>query len=831
MDKELRILILEDVPADAELEEHELRKAGLVFTSKIVATREAFLKALEEFSPDLILSDYDLPSFDGLAALRIAKEKCPDVPFILVTGKLGEEFAIEKLKEGATDYVLKDNLKRLGPSVKRALEEAKMIAERKHLKDMMNLRFDLMEYAGTHSLEELLQKTLDEIGALTDSPIGFYHFVEPDQKTLSLQAWSTRTVKEFCTAKGKGMHYGIDQAGVWVDCVHERRPVIHNDYLSLPHRKGLPEGHAAVIRELVVPIIREDNIVAILGIGNKPSDYTEKDVELVSFLADVAWEITKRKRATEALATQARIVTIFVTVPDDEMFNEVLKVILDVMHSPFGVFGYIDEDGASVIPTMTRQVWDKCQILGKTIRFPRETWGDSTWARALREKRIIYSNEPSVNIPEGHVSIQRHISMPILFQGEAIGLLQVANKETDYTEADLRTLEAIASQVSPLLSARLRRERVEEVLRQSEMNLSEAQQIAHVGSWTYDINTSKVSWSEEMFRIFGINPEAGAPSWPEGHKKLFHPEDWERATEEIAKATNEGLSYEFTDRFFRPDGSIGYLSVIGKAICGEDGKPVKLIGTVQDITERKQAEKELNYLTEELKRSNADLEQFAYSASHDLQEPLRGIEGFVKLLSKRYKGKLDAKGNEFIEFTIEGVQRMKMLIKDLLEYSQIGMKNKKFSLVDSSMPLALALANLQRSIEENKAVVTYDALPKVLADSSQLSRLFQNLIGNAIKFHGNELPKIHISAELKGEEWIFSVSDNGIGMDPKNFDRIFTVFQRLHAREKYEGTGIGLAICKKIVERHGGRIWVESEFGKGTTFYFTIPYQEVTIKN
>jgi len=619
MDKELRILILEDVPADTELEEHELRKAGLVFTSKIVDTREAFLKALEEFFPDLILSDYDLPSFDGLAALRIAKEKCPDVPFILVTGtgKLGEEFAIEKLKEGATDYVLKGNLKRLGPSVKRALEEAKMIAERKHLKDMMNLRFDLMEYAGTHSLEELLQKTLDEIGALTDSPIGFYHFVEPDQKTLSLQAWSTRTVKEFCTAKGKGMHYGIDQAGVWVDCVHERRPVIHNDYLSLPHRKGLPEGHAAVIRELVVPIILEDNIVAILGIGNKPSDYTEKDVELVSFIADVAWEITKRKRAeqelrvsernlkaaqkiarvgywdwdvvtgnltwsdetyriygfepqefvptyekflsilhpedhervqkqvdaalsgeaeynvdfrfvlpdgkigwiycnaevtrdeqgkplrffgtqiaiterkraAEALATQARIVTIFATVPDDEMFNEVLKVILDVMHSPFGVFGYIDEDGASVIPTMTRQVWDKCQILGKTIRFPRETWGDSTWARALREKRIIYSNEPSVNIPEGHVSIQRHISMPILFQGEAIGLLQVANKETDYTEADLRTLEAIASQVSPLLSARLRREWVEEVLRQSEMNLSEAQQIAHVGSWTYDINT------------------------------------------------------------------------------------------------------------------------------------------------------------------------------------------------------------------------------------------------------------------------------------------------------------------------------------------------------
>jgi PAS domain S-box-containing protein len=175
------------------------------------------------------------------------------------------------------------------------------ITKRKQAEAMMKMRYDLMEYAGTHSLEELLQKTLDEIGALTNSPVGFYHFVEPDQKTLSLQAWSTRTEKEFCTAKGKGMHYRIDQAGVWVDCVHERRPLIHNDYISLPHRKGLPEGHAAVIRELVVPIMRENHVVAILGIGNKPTDYTEKDAELVSFIADVAWEITKRKQAEKML--------------------------------------------------------------------------------------------------------------------------------------------------------------------------------------------------------------------------------------------------------------------------------------------------------------------------------------------------------------------------------------------------------------------------------------------------------------------------------------------------------------------------------------------------
>jgi PAS domain S-box-containing protein len=175
------------------------------------------------------------------------------------------------------------------------------ITERKQAEKVARLRLALFEFSSSHSLEELLQKTLDDVCALTNSPIGFYHFVGSDQKSLSLQAWSTRTVKEFCKAEGKGMHYPIDQAGVWVDCVHERRPVIHNDYYSLPHRKGMPEGHAAVIRELVVPIMRSDRVVAILGIGNKPVNYTEDDVEIVSYLADVAWEIALHKRTEESL--------------------------------------------------------------------------------------------------------------------------------------------------------------------------------------------------------------------------------------------------------------------------------------------------------------------------------------------------------------------------------------------------------------------------------------------------------------------------------------------------------------------------------------------------
>ena len=175
------------------------------------------------------------------------------------------------------------------------------ISERKQAENIIRSRLCLVEFATSHSLAELLQRTLDEVCAFTESPIGFYHFVAPDQVTLSLQAWSTRTLQEFCTATGKGLHYDIDKAGVWVDCIRQRRPVIHNDYAALPHRKGLPEGHAPVRRELVVPILREQKIVAVLGIGNKEQDYTEKDIEFVTYFADVAWEIARRKLAEEAL--------------------------------------------------------------------------------------------------------------------------------------------------------------------------------------------------------------------------------------------------------------------------------------------------------------------------------------------------------------------------------------------------------------------------------------------------------------------------------------------------------------------------------------------------
>jgi len=411
------------------------------------------------------------------------------------------------------------------------LSSGEDITLRKQTEGLLLARMRLLEFAAGHTLYELLQKTLDEVCGLVGSPVGFYHFVEQDQKTLLLQAWSSRTINEFCSAKGNNMHYSLDEAGVWVDCVRQRRPVIHNDYASLPHRKGMPEGHAKVVRELVVPIMRKDRIVAILGVGNKPSDYTDKDAEIVSYLADVAWEIASRKSAEETLRKTA----------------------------------------------------------------------------------------------------------------------------------------------------------------------------------------------------------------------------------------------------------------------------------------------------DQLEQSNRELEQFAYVASHDLKEPLRTISNFTTLLGERYRGRLDSDADDFIKFIMDGTSRMEQLIDDLLVYSRVSSTKGTMTRVQSQKILVRAIADLTMLIEKNRAKIVFDTLPEVTVNPVQMETLFRNLLSNAIKFHAGEPPLIHISAEHKDDRWVFSVRDNGISIPAGQEESIFDMFRRLHGRDRYEGTGMGLAICKKIVERHGGRIWVKPEPGKGSTFYFTLP--------
>jgi signal transduction histidine kinase len=242
-----------------------------------------------------------------------------------------------------------------------------------------------------------------------------------------------------------------------------------------------------------------------------------------------------------------------------------------------------------------------------------------------------------------------------------------------------------------------------------------------------------------------------------------------------------------------------------------------------DVTKHRKAEEMLKLKVEELKRSNSELEQFAYVSSHDLQEPLRMITSYLQLLKRKYTGHLDDKADEYINFAVEGAARMQNLIIDLLEYSKIETGDNEPEIIDCEFILNKVLSDSKTIIKENNATISHDPLPEVMTNPIQLGQVFQNLILNGIKFHSEEAPKIHIAATKQGVEWVFSVQDNGVGIDPQYSERIFEIFKRLNSRERYPGTGIGLAICKKIIERHGGRIWVESELGKGSTFYFTLP--------
>jgi light-regulated signal transduction histidine kinase (bacteriophytochrome) len=294
---------------------------------------------------------------------------------------------------------------------------------------------------------------------------------------------------------------------------------------------------------------------------------------------------------------------------------------------------------------------------------------------------------------------------------------------------------------------------------------------------------------------------------------------------ELIKKTQTGERWEAAEIAIpHLDGSVRTVLWNSATLFSSDGKtPVATIAQGQDVTERKRTEEALKKTAADLERSNKELEQFASVASHDLQEPLRMISSYTQLLAQRYEGQLDEKTQKYIGYAVDGALRMQRLIDDLLIFSRIGTRGGPLERMDSGSALAEAINNLGTMVEESGAILTHDELPTVRVKPSQLVMVFQNLLSNAIKFHGEAPPRVHVSAEDKGREWVFSVKDNGIGIDPQYKDRVFVIFQRLHTRQEYPGTGIGLAVCQRIVERHGGKIWFESEPGKGSTFYFTIP--------
>ncbi len=322
--------------------------------------------------------------------------------------------------------------------------------------------------------------------------------------------------------------------------------------------------------------------------------------------------------------------------------------------------------------------------------------------------------------------------------------------------------------------------------------------------------------------MLGYPPERWQED-PDFWEKIIHPEDLERVQTEARDAYEKLGVAKIQFRCLTAAEEILHVEAHSTLITNQEQLPVAVVGVIMDVSQRKQAEQRLARYAHMLQQSNEELERFAYIASHDLQEPLRMVTSFLQLIEQRYAGKLDADGREFIEFAVGGAERMKQLISDLLAYSRLQRSRDEFTPVAMEGVLTDVLENLQVLIEENDALITHDRLPEIEGSRSHMMQLLQNLISNALKFRGSQPPQIHIAAARQGSNWQFSVADNGIGIAPAFQGQIFEVFKRLHPHQGFSGTGIGLAICKKIVEMHQGEIWVNSEPGKGTTFYFTLP--------